>query len=54
MTALLDVRGIGKRFGGLQAVADVSFTLNEGEILGTDWPERRRQNHALQSGEWSF
>ncbi len=38
MTALLDVRGIGKRFGGLQAVADVSFTLNEGEILGLIGP----------------
>ena len=38
MTALLDVRGIGKRFGGLQAVSDVSFTLNEGEILGLIGP----------------
>src|ERR1022692_1964585 len=38
MTALLEVRGIGKRFGGLQAVADVSFTLNEGEILGLIGP----------------
>lgn len=38
MTALLEVRGIGKRFGGLQAVADVSFDLNEGEILGLIGP----------------
>jgi branched-chain amino acid transport system ATP-binding protein len=38
MTALLEVRGIGKRFGGLQAVADVSFTLDEGEILGLIGP----------------
>lgn len=35
MTApLLDVRGIGRRFGGLKAVDDVSFTLGEGEIVG--------------------
>ncbi len=38
MTALLEVRGIGKRFGGLQAVSEVSFTLNEGEILGLIGP----------------
>lgn len=38
MTGLLEVRGISKRFGGLQAVSDVSFTLNEGEILGLIGP----------------
>ena len=38
MTALLEVRGISKRFGGLLAVGDVSFTLQEGEILGLIGP----------------
>jgi branched-chain amino acid transport system ATP-binding protein len=38
MNDLLQVRGISKRFGGLQAVADVSFTLGEGEILGLIGP----------------
>lgn len=38
MTALLDVSGISKRFGGLRAVSDVSFTLQEGEILGLIGP----------------
>jgi branched-chain amino acid transport system ATP-binding protein len=38
MNDLLQVRGISKRFGGLQAVADVSFTLAEGEILGLIGP----------------
>lgn len=38
MSALLEVRGIGKRFGGLQAVADVSFDLHDGEILGLIGP----------------
>jgi ABC-type branched-subunit amino acid transport system ATPase component len=33
MTPLLRVRGVTKRFGGLVAVRDVSFDLNEGEIL---------------------
>ncbi len=38
MSGLLEVRSISKRFGGLQAVSDVSFTLNEGEILGLIGP----------------
>lgn len=31
---LLRVEGIGKRFGGLQAVKNLSFSLERGEILG--------------------
>ena len=38
MSALLEVRGVSKRFGGLQAVSEVSFALNEGEILGLIGP----------------
>jgi len=38
MTALLEGKGVSKRFGGLLAVSDVSFTLNEGEILGLIGP----------------
>ncbi|MGH7091866.1 MAG: ABC transporter ATP-binding protein [Stellaceae bacterium] len=38
MTPLLELEGLGKSFGGLQAVADVSFTLYEGEILGLIGP----------------
>jgi len=38
MTTLLEVRGVSKRFGGLLAVSDVSFTLNQGEILGLIGP----------------
>ena len=34
MTALLQVQGIGKRFGGLVALADVSFEVPEGAIVG--------------------
>src|SRR5437870_2767801 len=32
-TPLLRVRNVTKRFGGLVAVGEVSFDLNEGEIL---------------------
>jgi branched-chain amino acid transport system ATP-binding protein len=38
MTALLEVNGVTKRFGGLVAVSDVTFTLAEGEILGLIGP----------------
>jgi len=36
--ALLEVQGIGKTFGGLQAVRDLSFRLEPGEILGIIGP----------------
>jgi branched-chain amino acid transport system ATP-binding protein len=35
---LLDVSHLSKHFGGLRAVSDVSFVLNEGEILGLIGP----------------
>ena len=34
MTVLLEVEGLNKRFGGLQAVKDVSFKLQAGSITG--------------------
>lgn len=38
LTALLEVAGLCKRFGGLQAVQDLSFTVADGEILGLIGP----------------
>jgi len=38
MTELLQVTGLGKRFGGVQAVADVGFTLRRGEVLALIGP----------------
>jgi ABC-type branched-subunit amino acid transport system ATPase component/ABC-type branched-subunit amino acid transport system permease subunit len=37
-TALMNVRGVSKRFLGLQALSDVSFEVREGEILGIIGP----------------
>ncbi len=36
--SLLDVRGLSKRFGGLQAVRDLSFAVGEREIVGLIGP----------------
>jgi branched-chain amino acid transport system ATP-binding protein len=38
MTALLHVCGLSKRFGGLQAVKDLSFTVDPGEIVALIGP----------------
>jgi len=38
MTALLEVEGLNKWFGGLQAVNSVSFTIQEGGIIGLIGP----------------
>jgi branched-chain amino acid transport system ATP-binding protein len=38
VTALLEVRGISKAFGGLQAVNDVSFDVAEGAVIGLIGP----------------
>jgi branched-chain amino acid transport system ATP-binding protein len=35
---LLSAKGITKRFGGVQALADVGFTINRGEIYGLIGP----------------
>jgi branched-chain amino acid transport system ATP-binding protein len=36
--ALLEVERVSKRFGGVRAVHDVSFSLDEGEVLGIMGP----------------
>jgi len=35
---LLEVKGVSKRFGGLQALRDVSFSMDEGELIGLIGP----------------
>ena len=35
---LLQTKGLGIRFGGLQALQDVNLTVNKGEIVGLIGP----------------
>jgi branched-chain amino acid transport system ATP-binding protein len=38
MTALLQAKEVGKRFGGVQALQDVSFSILQGEVFGLIGP----------------
>jgi len=38
MSALLEVTGLSRQFGGLRAVSEIDFTLDEGEIVGLIGP----------------
>jgi branched-chain amino acid transport system ATP-binding protein len=38
VNGLLEIKGVTKRFGGLVAVSDVSFQVNQGEIVGLIGP----------------
>jgi len=52
VTAMADalvIKGLSKRFGGLRAVQDVSFSVKENENRRPDRPEWRRQDHEFQS-----
>ena len=46
--ALLDTVEVSVRFGGLQALDDVSIGVEAGHVTGIDRPERRRQDDAVQ------
>ena len=38
MTALLEAKNVGKRFGGVQALSGVSFSIAKGDIYGLIGP----------------
>jgi branched-chain amino acid transport system ATP-binding protein len=38
MSALLEARSVSKRFGGIEALADVSFSVSRGQIFGLIGP----------------
>ena len=38
MSALLELKEVNKSFGGVQAVKDMSFVINQGELAGLIGP----------------
>ena len=39
---ILEGEKVTKHFGGLAAVHQVDFDINQGEVVGTDWSKRGR------------
>ena len=42
---MIKVQNLTKKFGELRAVDNVSFAVEQGDILGFFGPKRRRENH---------
>jgi len=62
-SAILEVKGLSKRFGGLTAVANLGFEVREGEILGLIGPNGAGKSttfnliagaHAADGGQVAF
>src|SRR6195952_2175851 len=49
MAPMLEVQGLTKRFGGLVAVKDLSFSIRPGEILGLIGPNGSGKSTAMRT-----
>ena len=50
--AFLKVKGLNKSFGGIQAIVNLDFIVEQGELLGDHRPQWRRQDYPFQSALW--
>jgi ABC-2 type transport system ATP-binding protein len=48
MTAAVEANGLGKRFGSIVAVEDLSFAVEAGEILGVLGPNEAGKTTAIR------
>jgi ABC-type branched-subunit amino acid transport system ATPase component len=51
-SALLQVRGLTRRFGGLLAVSGLDLEVHAGEILGLIGPNGAGKKHHLRHDRW--
>ena len=51
MYKLVEVKGLQKNFGQFQALKDVSFEVNAGEVLGYIGPNQQQLEFCLESFE---
>ena len=52
MRDALVIKGLNKRFGGLRAVQDVSFTVKENETVALIGPNGNILIAKMRSGQW--
>ena len=45
--SILDVTGVSKSFGGVKANVDISMSVEQGSIVGSNWTKWIWKNYAI-------
>ncbi len=51
---MIKVENVTKKYGGYVAVNDISFTVQDGEIVGFLGPNGARKNHHNEHDYWLY